>query len=165
MKEWWNARQIIKEMFLARGHNPDCSINIPTTWTQVTVSAGPLMGPTVNTTRQHPLSDPLRGKDVTRVTFLEGLVFDSPRLVSAQSAVIYCVWRKHNPDCSINIPTTWTQVTVSAGPLMGPTVNTTRQHPLSDPLRGKDITTPAFRSLEGKGHSESQGIKELTPMR
>ncbi|KOX75244.1 hypothetical protein WN51_13285 [Melipona quadrifasciata] len=25
--------------------------------------------------------------------------------------------------------------------------------------------TPAFRPLEGKGHSESQGIKELTPMR
>ncbi|KOX68375.1 hypothetical protein WN51_07680 [Melipona quadrifasciata] len=27
------------------------------------------------------------------------------------------------------------------------------------------ITRPAFRPLEGKGHSESQGIKELIPMR
>ncbi|KOX71691.1 hypothetical protein WN51_03402 [Melipona quadrifasciata] len=56
----------------------------------------------------------------------------------------------HNADCSTNILTTWTQVTVSAGPrgsrqkpLMG------HKHPLSDTLREK----------------ENQDIKELTPMR
>ncbi|KAK1130038.1 hypothetical protein K0M31_019722 [Melipona bicolor] len=49
--------------------------NIPTTWTQVTVYQQgheaivkkPLMGLTTNTTRQHPLSDPLREKDIVRV--------------------------------------------------------------------------------------------------
>ncbi|KOX75418.1 hypothetical protein WN51_12868 [Melipona quadrifasciata] len=46
-----------------RGHNPDCSINILTTWTQVTVSKTFFDGPD----HKQTLSDPLRRKGIVRV--------------------------------------------------------------------------------------------------
>ncbi|KOX72120.1 hypothetical protein WN51_00981 [Melipona quadrifasciata] len=83
----YRASHFESELVQVKEHNPDCSINIPTTWTR-RLSAGPRgnrqkasRGPDH---RQHPLSDPLRNKrtdfDASRQQLFEGLVFDSPRL-------------------------------------------------------------------------------------
>ncbi|KOX78646.1 hypothetical protein WN51_07507 [Melipona quadrifasciata] len=64
--------------------------------------------------------------------------------------------RMHGPSSLagsvINILTTWTRDAVSSGPRDGP------DHPHCK-------KTDAFQSLDGKEHSESQGIKGLTPKR
>ncbi|KOX78904.1 hypothetical protein WN51_08663 [Melipona quadrifasciata] len=64
----------------------------------------------------------------------------------------------HNPDCSINI------LDVDPGYGIDRAMRQSSKTSHGPDHKHHQIT-PAFRPLEGKGLSESQGIKELTPMR